>query len=183
MATEQALTKKQEAFARAVAQGKTQSDAYRAAYSAKKMPDNQVWVRASELMANSKVTVRVADLSQKGAEKAELSIAMVLKEAMRLAFFDPRKLLDADGKLKPIKDLDDDTAAAIAAFEVEEGKDGKIKSKYKVVDKNPALERLFKHLGMFEADNKQKHPIQEMDENMLAAFVARKAKEAGIVLH
>lgn len=60
------LTAKQEAFCQAIASGMTQADAYRSAYSADKMTDKVVYVKASEMMADGKIAVRVADL------KAEL---------------------------------------------------------------------------------------------------------------
>lgn len=55
------LTHQQEAFAQAVASGKSQSDAYRAAYpaSTKWRPDS-VWVNASQLAADTKVAQRIA---------------------------------------------------------------------------------------------------------------------------
>ena len=59
-----ALTAKQEKFAQCVADGMTQADAYRASYSAEKMADNAVYVKASQLMAEGKVSVRVAELRQ-----------------------------------------------------------------------------------------------------------------------
>ena len=56
------LTAKQEAFAAAVASGKTQADAYRLAYNADKQKDATLWSNASRLMADSKVAARVEDL-------------------------------------------------------------------------------------------------------------------------
>lgn len=64
------LTHKQEAFAQAVADGMSQAEAYRTAYSAEKMKPETVWARASELMGDSKVAVRVAELKAALAEKA-----------------------------------------------------------------------------------------------------------------
>lgn len=61
------LTAKQEAFAQNVARGMTQADAYRNAYNAENMKPGTVQVKASELMANGKVAVRVGEL------KAELA--------------------------------------------------------------------------------------------------------------
>jgi phage terminase small subunit len=58
------LTAKQEKFAQCIADGMTQADAYRTAYSAGKMTDNAVYVKASQLMAEGKVSVRVAELRQ-----------------------------------------------------------------------------------------------------------------------
>ena len=57
------LTPKQEAFARAVAlDDMTQADAYRSVYNADRIPDDQIYVRASEVANNSKVSVRIAEL-------------------------------------------------------------------------------------------------------------------------
>jgi phage terminase small subunit len=64
------LTAKQEAFCQAIADGMTQADAYRAAYSAGSMKPDVIHVKASQLMANGKVAVRVAELKDALAEKA-----------------------------------------------------------------------------------------------------------------
>lgn len=65
------MTHKQEAFAQAIASGKTQADAYRLAYNADNMKDASVWSKASVLMSDVKVTSRVEEL-RKGLEKKEL---------------------------------------------------------------------------------------------------------------
>lgn len=80
----------------------------------------------------------------------------VLLELSRIAFFDPRKLLDASGSPLPLTELDDDTAAAVAGLDLMEeyegsGKDrvfiGYVK-KFKIADKNTALTNAMRHLGM-----------------------------------
>ena len=59
------LTPKQEKFAQSIAlEEMNQSDAYRSAYSCAKMSDKTVWENASRLMADSKVTARIAELRQ-----------------------------------------------------------------------------------------------------------------------
>ena len=86
-----------------------------------------------------------------------------MKERARLAFYDPRKLFDANGQPIPIHELDDDTAAALAGLDVLEeyegtGKDRKFvgyTKKYKLPDKNSSLTALEKIKGMYEQDNKQ----------------------------
>lgn len=57
------LTPKQEKFAQLVADGMSQSDAYREAYNSKAKPES-VHVKASDLMADVKVSVRVAALRE-----------------------------------------------------------------------------------------------------------------------
>ena len=73
------LTAKQEAFCQAIADGMTQADAYRTAYSAGKMTDKTIWNRASELMADGEVAGRVAELKQALAEKQLWSREMSVK--------------------------------------------------------------------------------------------------------
>lgn len=66
------LTAKQQRFAELVAlEGMTQADAYREAYATGNMKPETIWARASELMADSKVSGRVAAL------KAEVAAATV----------------------------------------------------------------------------------------------------------
>lgn len=66
-----ALTAKQEKFCNCIADGMTQSDAYRAAYSCARMKDKSIWERASKLMAEAKVASRVDELRSK-LEKKQL---------------------------------------------------------------------------------------------------------------
>lgn len=56
------LTAKQERFAQSIADGKTQADAYRAAYSAGKMKPETIYAMASKLAADQKVAIRVESL-------------------------------------------------------------------------------------------------------------------------
>lgn len=118
----------------------------------------------TRLLGNAWIQAAIAEARAKTMGKLELSLERILLEATRLALFDPRKLFAEDGRPLNVTELDDDTAAAIAGLEVLEeyegsGQDrvliGHVK-KYKVADKNSALEKLMKHLGAFEKDNRQK---------------------------
>lgn len=79
------LTPKREAFAQAVASGKSQSDAYRIAYrtrdGSKPETINQA---ASRLMAISNVSARVAELRAPVVEKARMTLEGHLEDLMRL---------------------------------------------------------------------------------------------------
>jgi len=84
---EKPLTAKQEAFAQAVADGMTQSDAYRKAYDTKTKSDKSVNEVSSQLMANLKVASRVAELRAKLEAKALWSredSVNVLKQVAKL---------------------------------------------------------------------------------------------------
>lgn len=149
------LTPKQEKFAQNVANGKTLADAYRAAYpTSKKWADSALHPAASKLMVNTKVKTRVEMLRAKAESAADVSREKLLREISRLAFSDPRRLVNESGAMVPLHELDDDTAAAISSVEVDEC--GKLK--YKLWDKGAAQEKLAKVLGVYEKDNEQKAP-------------------------
>lgn len=73
------LTAKQEAFCQGIADGLGQADSYRAAYDAGDMKENSVYVSASKLMKNAKVTQRIAELRSAVQEKQLWSREMSVK--------------------------------------------------------------------------------------------------------
>lgn len=73
------LTVKQEAFAQGIADGLDQASAYRAAYDAEGMADNTIYARASELVRNSKVADRIAELKGALAERVLWTREMSVK--------------------------------------------------------------------------------------------------------
>lgn len=91
------------------------------------------------------------------ASRVGLSAERVLRERMRIAFFDPRQLLDSEGNPKPLQELDADTAAAIAGLEVVQMTGGEATpgvisyvKKYKLATKDTSLAALEKYLGLHE---------------------------------
>lgn len=70
--------------------------------------------------AGLKVATRVRELQDYSAKKAVMTAADVLREAMRLARFDIRKLYREDGSPVPIHQLDDETASAVQAVDIHE---------------------------------------------------------------
>lgn len=118
-------------------------------------------VRAQELLAR-----RRAEVKAQAEQNTGLSVERTLKELARLSYFDPRRLFDAEGNLKPIHTLDDDTAAGIAGLDVTEEYAGHgegrtlvgYTKKVKIADKNSAIDKAMKHLGLYEKDNEQQPP-------------------------
>lgn len=58
------LTAKQELFVRKIIEGNSQANAYRSAYSCKRMSDKTIHEAASRLAADSKVAARLAELRE-----------------------------------------------------------------------------------------------------------------------
>ncbi len=118
--------------------------AIRAGYSAKTA--KQIGQR---LLTHVDVAAAIEAGVQRRSIRTGVKADRALEEAARLAFYDPRKLVEAtpDGyRIKHLAELDDDTAAAIASVKV--NADGSFE--YKAWDKNAALEKLFKHLSLFK---------------------------------
>lgn len=91
------LTAKQEEFAKAIAEGMNQSDAYRSAYSTSRMTDKTVWENASRLMGDSKVLARVKELRDMAA-KSTIMTAQKRKEWLTEIINNPE--IDINARLK-----------------------------------------------------------------------------------
>ena len=154
-----ALTRTQDAFAREFAlSGHGTKSALAAGYS-----PVSAYSTASENLKKPEILAAVSHYEKPlvesykaKAEAAGLTVQRVLRETARIAFFDPRKLFDAEGQPLRPADLDDDTAAAIRDFELDDA--GRIMS-FRAWDKGQALDRATKILGLFEQDNAQQNPI------------------------
>ncbi len=146
------LTPREEKFAALVAQGKTQSAAYREAYpGAKRWKDSTVWARASELAAQSKVQGRVDEIRSKAAASHEVTQERIVKELARIAFCTQRSLMtwgESGVRLLDSDELSEDVAAAVSEVQETVTKDGG-SIRLKTYDKVKALELLGKHVGMF----------------------------------
>lgn len=117
--------------------------------------------QASKMLALPKVQKYLKKKQNKIANKLEITAERVLQELGRVAFSDVRNLFDDNGAMKPIQSMDRKTTASLAGIEIttsqsEPDKDGTIvvEHTYKIKqwDKNSALEKLAKHLGMFKED-------------------------------
>ena len=163
------LTPQQEKFAQGVASGLTQSAAYRQAYpKSNAWKDTSVNVNASKLLADTNIRQRVASLARKVEEAFTVDTAKLLREASRLAHSDIANIMHPDGRVKLPHELDPETRAAVSSFKIDEY--GRIE--YKFWDKNSAQDRLFKHKGLFEQDNKQKaDPFTALLQSLKPAIV------------
>lgn len=143
-----ALTAKQQRFVEEYLKDLNGTQAaIRAGYSQK-----TATVIAAENLTKPNVQAAIAEGMQKRSSRTGITADRVLQELGRLAFVDIRRAYNADGSLKPLHELDDDTAAAVAGMDVTEigiGDDaiGFVK-KIKLSDKKGALELVMRHLGM-----------------------------------
>lgn len=124
--------------------------AIRAGYSEKTASQ-----QGERLLRNVQVSAAIQEAMNKRSNKLEITAERVLQEIAKLAFYDPRNFFDDDGRIKPISELDDNTAMALGGIEtlhkiIGDDKDGMaVVTKIKLVDKGQNLERLGRHLKLF----------------------------------
>ena len=97
------------------------------------------------------------------AQNTELTTNEIMADMARALRFDPRKLYNKDGTLKPIHEPDDDTALCLTGIEVvamqsPDGESDKplFVKKLKWESKATARDQAMKVFGLYEKDNKQK---------------------------
>jgi len=149
MTATQKLTPKQAAFIEehAIDLNATQA-AIRAGYSAKTAKE-----QATRLLSNVHVAAAIKANRAERSIRTEITADRVLQGLAAIAFADPRKLFDANGGMRPMHELDDDTRAALV-IETTQGTDADgnptFTRKTKFADKLFALDRLARHLGLFQ---------------------------------
>lgn len=118
-------------------------------------------VQASKWLARADVRAARAERGEQLLESVGITQQMIAREIGRIAFGDPRKLLDEQGNPKAIHELDDEAAAMIAGVDVElvqetEGEGVTRKSrviKFKRWDKRQALRDLAELGGMKKGED------------------------------
>ena len=91
------LTAKQELFSQKIAEGMSQADAYRSAYSCKNMSDNAIYREASLLVDNPNVAQRLKELRDMAA-KPSIMAAQKRKEWLTEVINDPE--VDINARLR-----------------------------------------------------------------------------------
>jgi hypothetical protein len=77
------LTAKQEKFARLVAEGKTQADAYREAYNSSRMKPETIQNNAYMLMQNSEISARVDKLKKEFTKTLDLASQITVERQLK----------------------------------------------------------------------------------------------------
>lgn len=102
----------------------------------------------SRMVTNGDIQDEIERLQSAIAERLDITAERVIRGIARIAFADLRKLYDTRGRLKPITELDNDTAGALAGIEIDRDDKGIETRKVKIGDRLKALEMLVKHLGL-----------------------------------
>lgn len=175
-------------------------NAHRAAIRAGYSPS---WAKARSymLLQRDDVKAMIAEHQKEAQLRSVVTIERIVAELAKIAFADPRDLFTADGRMKPIHEMDDASAASLAAWEVmvlagtrsAAAKSGAAKAgelglpaetvgdlplelrKIKRWDKTKALELLGRYLGLF----KDKVELSASSDLAAAIEAARRRAVAG----
>jgi len=154
------LTIKQESFCQAYIRLGDKSAAYREAYSTSRMKTATISRKAQELFNNGIVTARVLELQSKVAKIAEKKFNITTEEMLRHLNILRNSRIDEyveykKGKLT-FKDFDKLTKEQLMCIEsIKQTLNG---IEIKLHGKEWTIEKINKHIGFYEVDNKQKKP-------------------------
>jgi phage terminase small subunit len=114
---------------------------------------------AARMLAKDNIATAVGKGLKRIEEKSDLTAARVRASVLKLLEFDPRKVFNADGTVKPMEQLGDDVIQSVVAVDVDESA-GEIK-RLRFTDRVRVLELAAKILGMmkFEISGKGGAPF------------------------
>jgi phage terminase small subunit len=168
-----ALSARRNFVAHYVANGRNGTQA---AISAGRSPKGaNVW--AARTLKEPAVQAMIEELLAQAAAITGLTIERTLLETARVAYSDPRRFFRADGSIKPMSEWTEDMAAVVASIEAEEVKtttEGESVvtiqvKKIKFWDKNAALDKAMRHLGLFKKDDRQLSQNLAIQINLVGA--------------
>lgn len=144
------LTPKQESFCNYYVESGNASEAYRRSYSCDRMKDTTIHVKASELLNNGKIAVRIRELQGILQEKSDISKEEAVKELTAIVRTRITDVLSVKGSKISIKKLDEMPDEAISCIASIKNTRGSVEVKF--YDKITAIDRLSKMLGWDEPD-------------------------------
>jgi phage terminase small subunit len=116
-------------------------------------------VQGSRLLTHVNVSERIAELMQERQQRTQVTADMVIAELAKIGFHNVQDFVNGGNSILELKHLDANKTAAVSSVKTTMKADGDLVSEVKFHDKVAALEKLGKHLGIFERDNKQKTEI------------------------
>lgn len=143
------LTVKQENFCNYYIETGNASEAYRRAYNADSMKIDTVYVKASELLANGKISVRVQQLQKELKKHSDITKEEAVKELTHIVRSRVTGVLNAKGKKVTVRNLEDLPDDIITCIQSIKSVKGGIEVRF--YDKISAIDRLSKMLGWDEA--------------------------------
>lgn len=119
----------------------------------------------SENLSKPDIVDYIASLQESRSERTKITADMVLQELAKIGFSDIKNYYSEDKEPIDITQLENKLTAAVAQIKVTEtsGDWGtKVTKEFKLHDKISALEKIARHIGFFEQDNKQRQDRKQV---------------------
>lgn len=160
------------------------SEAYKNAYNCQKMKPATINVKASQLFAKDKITVRVKELQAERLKETKVDANYVLKRLIEIDEMDVVDILDDSGHIKPITQWPKSWRRTISGLDIQELMMGEVETvlrKIKWPDKVKNLELLGKHIDV-QAFKEKREVEGELTVNNLIAEISESNGETRAVL-
>lgn len=161
------LTDKMEMFCQHYVLTGNKSAAYRESYSTSNMKPKTINRKGTFVSQKPQVKARIEELQKEASERNKIDLDQLIQMLSSMARFDIGDLYDKDGALRNIKNIPKEARLMIEQLDTleEKGDRGVVIGhiqKIRTLKKLDAIEKLMKHLGGYEIDNKQKTPVPEL---------------------
>lgn len=114
---------------------------------------------AAQLLKKPIIQSKIAELQESLRQKTGVTAEMVVAELAKIGFSNFRDFVNRSNKPRMVHDLTEEQSAVIEGItitEIQNDYGTKTQTKLKLSSKVEALEKLGRHLGIFEKDNEQK---------------------------
>lgn len=124
--------------------------AIRAGYSKK-----TAHVIGFEHLSKPKIQEYISTLRAEQEKRTEITADMVVAELAKIGFANMQQYVNGGNNVLELKNLDSKVTAAVSKVKTTLKEDGSVITEIGLYDKVAALEKLGRHLGIFEKDNAQ----------------------------
>jgi phage terminase small subunit len=107
-------------------------------------------------LKNVEVANMIDEAMKERETRTQVTADMVIAELAKIGFHNVQDFVNGGNSILELKHLDANKTAAISAVKTTLKADGDLVSEVKFHDKIAALEKLGRHLGIFEKDNTQR---------------------------
>lgn len=161
------------------------SDALREAYDCRNMKPETVNRKAFAIFNKDKIRARIKLLQDEIQKRNEMTIDKLVTALGDMVMFDIADLYNENGALKKVHEMPLAARRMILQLDSDDILMNQTLVGYtkrvKLVNKLDAIEKLMKHLGGYERDNKQKSPVVQInpsktDEQRLAELMEKYSK-------
>lgn len=138
--------------------------------------------RGQQMRLRQDVQQYIEDGRRRAMHLSKVESSSVLRQLVRMVFFDARDIFDERGALLPPSQWPDSIAQSVQSVKVNEfyeTTDGERElvgytKEVKFTSRESAMNMLMRHLGMFERDNKQKstgNPFEDLPDDVVVALL------------